>query len=209
MGMSQKLHSFSLEVRIIQAQNMQPVKPTKNLFTRLYLPIGNNQKIQLNGKKLVSPNTKHVSFWNEFFSLECSCPQEFLETLEHESLVLELRQSKVLRRIMGSHVVGKGEIPWKVILESPNMVFKEWVNMDLVSGSYYDNICEEATFKVPQVQVEIKIQMAYSDMKKNNNEKKRNKKWDECGCQHGHDQHAWCSAEDYEIFALGAILEAF
>ncbi|KAG5093392.1 hypothetical protein JHK84_048980 [Glycine max] len=120
------------------------------------------------------------------------------EGLKKESLVVELRQSK----IWGSHVVGKGEIPWKAILESPNMEFKEWVKMDLVSGID----CEDVMFKAPQVQVEIKIQVE----KENNNRRKRlNNRWDECGCKQGHDQHAWCSAEDYDIFALGAVLEAF
>ncbi|KAG4920136.1 hypothetical protein JHK86_048949 [Glycine max] len=120
------------------------------------------------------------------------------EGLKKESLVVELRQSK----IWGSHVVGKGEIPWKAIFESPNMEFKEWVKMDLVSGID----CEDVMFKAPQVQVEIKIQVE----KENNNRRKRlNNRWDECGCKQGHDQHAWCSAEDYDIFALGAVLEAF
>ncbi|KAG4934789.1 hypothetical protein JHK85_049708 [Glycine max] len=120
------------------------------------------------------------------------------EGLKKESLVVELRQSK----IWGSHVVGKGEIPWKAIFESPNMEFKEWVKMDLVSGID----CEDVMFKEPQVQVEIKIQVE----KENNNRRKRlNNRWDECGCKQGHDQHAWCSAEDYDIFALGAVLEAF
>lgn len=197
MDHSHKLPSFSCELRIIQAQNVESIKTTKNLFTRLYLPAGSNKRIQLNTKK-VSSNTQCVPFWNESFNLDCSCPQEFLESLKKESLVLELRQNKIFR----SHLVGKGEIPWKAIFESPNMEFKEWVKMDLVSGID----CEDVMFKAPQVQVEIKIQVE----KENNNRRKRlNNRWDECGCKQGHDQHAWCSAEDYDIFALGAVLEAF
>ncbi|KAG4995489.1 hypothetical protein JHK86_032316 [Glycine max] len=135
------------------------------------------------------------------FNLDCSCPQEFLESLKKESLVLELRQNKIFR----SHLVGKGEIPWKAILESPKMEFKEWVKMDLVSGI---SDCEDIMFKAPQVQVEIKIQVEKEN--NNNNRRKRlNNKWDECGCKHGHGQHAWCSADDYDIYALGAVLEAF
>ncbi|TKY47654.1 hypothetical protein E2542_SST29714 [Spatholobus suberectus] len=198
MDQSHKLPSFSCELRIMQAQNVESIKSTKNLFARLYLPAGNKKRIQLNTKK-VSSSIKYVPFWNQSFSLDCSCPQEFLETLKKESLVLELRQGKVLGRIWGSHVVGRGEIPWKAILESPNMEFNEWVKMDLVSD------CEDATFKAPQVQVEIKIRVE----KENNRRRRLNNKWDQCGCKHGHDQHAWCSAEDYDIFALGAILEAF
>src|ERR1044072_6545302 len=118
MDLPHTLPSFNCEIRIIQAQN---VGFTKNLFARLYLPAGDSRShIQLNSKMVSS---KSVPFWNESFSLDCSCPQEFLETLEEESLVLELRQSntdtQVLIRIFGgSNLVGKGEIPWKAILES-------------------------------------------------------------------------------------------
>ncbi|CAJ1855918.1 unnamed protein product [Sphenostylis stenocarpa] len=197
MDQSHKLSSFSCELRIIQAQNVEAIKSARNLFARLYLPSGNNKRIQLNTKK-VSSNINHVPFWNESFSLDCSCPQEFLESLKKERLVLELRQSK----IWGSHVVGKGEIPWKAILESPKMELKEWVKMDLVSGS---SDCDEdgVNFKAPEVQVEINIE------NKSNRRKRLTKKWDECGCKHGHDLNAWCSAEDYDILALGAVLEAF
>ncbi|KAJ1377342.1 C2 domain [Sesbania bispinosa] len=205
MASSQKLPSFSCELRIIQAQNIEFIKPMKNLFARFYLPAGNNKRIQLNTKKVPSNS---VPFWNESFNLECSCPQEFLQTLKQESLVLELRQSNtgpaVLKRILGSHLVGRGEIPWKTILEAPNMEFKEWVK---VSGS--DDCDDDATLRVPEVQVEIKIQVALDAEIKKENRRRRLNNWDECGCKHGHDQHAWCSTEDYDIFALGAILEAF
>ncbi|KAF1870217.1 hypothetical protein Lal_00003423 [Lupinus albus] len=114
-------------------------------------------------------------------------------------MMLELRQSK--KTMWGSHVVGKGEIPWKKILESPNMMFKEWVKMDLVSRSDH----EEDMLKAPkvhvQVQVEIKIKM--TSMKEEEN------RLNECGCNYGHDQHAWLSVEDYDTFALGTTLEAF
>ncbi|KAK7387519.1 hypothetical protein VNO78_28383 [Psophocarpus tetragonolobus] len=197
MGQSQKLTTFSCEVRIIQAQN---VESTKNLFSRLYLPAGNNKRIQLSTKTVSSgSNIKHVPFWNESFSLDCSCPQEFMETLKKERLVLELRQSKIWG---SSHVVAKGEIPWKAILESPNMAFKEWVKMDLVSGI---SECEDDMLKAPQVQVEIRIR----GEKENNRRKRLNNKWDECGCKYRHHQHAWCSAEDYDIFALPAVLDSF
>lgn len=196
-----ELQSFSCEIRIIQAQN---VGITKNLFARLYLPAGNNRSsIQLNSKMVSS---KSNPFWNESFSLDCSCPEEFLETLQKESLVLELRQSsaatKVLRRIFGgSRLVGRGEIPWKAILESQNMEFKEWVKIDSCDGD------SSTTFSVPEVQVEIKIKVVASEKKDNSS--KRLNKWDECGCKQGHDHHAWCSAEDYHVFSFGAALEAF
>ncbi|KAK7379468.1 hypothetical protein VNO80_04929 [Phaseolus coccineus] len=190
MDHSHRVSSFSCELRIIQAKNVESIQSTKNLFARLYLPAGTNKRIQLNTKK-VSSNMKYVPFWNESFSLDCSCPQEFLESLWKERLVLELRQSK----IWGSHVVGKGEIPWKAILESPKMELKEWVKMDLVRGSDDE---DDADFKAPQVQVEIKIVVE----KESQRRKRMNSKWDECGCKQGHDLHACCSVDDYAIYLL-------
>ncbi|CAJ2667832.1 unnamed protein product [Trifolium pratense] len=83
--------NFSCELRIIQARNIEFVKPTKNLFARLYLPTGNNKRIQLHSKNV---STKSLPFWDESFNLDCSCPQEFLENLNQQSLVLELRQKE-------------------------------------------------------------------------------------------------------------------
>lgn len=198
MGLSQKFSSlFSCE--LIQVQNVESIKSKGNLFARFYLPAGSNKRIQLNSKKIPS---KSFPFWNESFNLDCSCPQEFLDTLKRESLVLELRQSKKI--ILGSHLVGKGEVPWKEILESPKMEYKEWVKIDLASESG----CQEAMLKAPKVQVEVKIKMAKGETVEKEN-RRFNHKWDECGCKDGHDQRAWLSAEDYDIFALGAALEAF
>ncbi|CAJ2667831.1 uncharacterized protein LOC123903942 [Trifolium pratense] len=189
--------NFSCELRIIQARNIEFVKPAKNLFARLYLPTGNNKRIQLNSKNV---STKSLPFWDESFNLDCSCPQEFLESLNQQSLVLELRQKK----IWGSQLIGKGEIPWKVILESQNMELKKWLKMDLVDGSDY----KEGMFTTPGVEVEIKIKVtSVAEMEKQN--KRRLNNWNECGCKNGHDHQAWCNTEDCDIFALGAALEAF
>ncbi|CAJ2667830.1 uncharacterized protein LOC123908835 [Trifolium pratense] len=189
--------NFSCELKIIQARNVEFIKSTKNLFARLYLPTGSNKRIQLNSKNVSS---KSVPFWDESFNLDCSCPQEFLENLNQQSLVLELRQ----RKMWGSKLIAKSEIPWKVILESQNMELKNWLKMDLVSGSD----CKEGMFTIPEVEVEIKVRVAsVSEMEKQN--KRRLNNWNECGCKNGHDHQAWCNTEDCDIFALGAALEAF
>ncbi|OIV97513.1 hypothetical protein TanjilG_11037 [Lupinus angustifolius] len=194
MDSSHNLPSLCFELRIIQAKNIECIKSSGNsLFARFYLPTGNNNKIQLNTKKVSSKSMN--PFWNESFNLECSCPQEFLETLDQESMVLELRQRK--KKIWGSNLIGKGLIPWKKILDSSNMMLKEWVKMDLVNGS--DDI-----IKAPEVQVEIKIRVSSMENEGNNQTK-----WDKCGCKNSHDLHPWLSAEDYDIFTLGSALEAF
>ncbi|CAL0305379.1 unnamed protein product [Lupinus luteus] len=71
-------------------------------------------------------------------------------------MVLELRKSnKDLRRIFGSNLVGKVEISWKAILESPDMVLKEWVKIDLVGG----NDCKEEMLKPFEVQGEEEVSL--------------------------------------------------
>ncbi|CAK8567311.1 unnamed protein product [Lathyrus sativus] len=189
--------NFSCELRILQARNIEFIKSTKNLFARFYLPIGNNKRIQLNSK-IVS--AKFGPFWDESFNLDCSCPKEFLENLNQQSLVLELRQKKM----WGSQLIGKGEIPWKVILQSQNMELKKWLKMDLICGSD----CKEVMLTTPEVEVEIKVKVS-SVAKTNKQNNKRFNDWNECGCKNGHDHNAWCNAEDCDIFALGAALEAF
>ncbi|CAI8598235.1 unnamed protein product [Vicia faba] len=183
--------NFSCEIRIIQARNVEFIKSTKTLFARLYVPTGNNKRIQL--------NTKNV--WDKSFNLDCSCPQEFLENFNEQSLVLELRQ----RKMWGSQLIGKDEIPWKVILQSQNMELKEWLKMDLASGSD----CKEVMLSTPEVEVEIKVKVSsVAKMEKQNN--KRFNNWNECGCKNGHNHNAWCNiSEDCDMFALGAALEAF
>ncbi|XP_058781538.1 uncharacterized protein LOC131655744 [Vicia villosa] len=189
--------NFSCELRILQARNIEFIKSTKNLFVRIYLPIGNNKRIQLNSKNV---SAKLGQFWDESFNLDCSCPLEFLEKLNQQSLVLELRQKKM----WGSQLIGKGEIPWKVIFESQNMELKKWLKMDLMSGSD----CKEVMLTTPEVEVEIKVRVSsVAEMEKQN--KRRFNNWNECGCKNGHDHNAWCNAEDCDTFAFGATLEAF
>ncbi|CAK8567312.1 unnamed protein product [Lathyrus sativus] len=189
--------NFSCELRIIQARNIEFIKSTKNLFVRIYVPIGNNKRIQLNSKNV---SAKFGPFWNESFNLECSCPQEFLQNLNQQSLVLELRQ----RKMWGSQLIGKCEIPWKVILQSQNMELTKWLKIDLVSGSD----CKEVMLTAPEVEVEIKVRVSsVAEMEKQNKMKFNN--WNECGCKNSHDHNVWCNAEDCDMFALGAALEAF
>ncbi|RHN69387.1 hypothetical protein MtrunA17_Chr3g0124151 [Medicago truncatula] len=104
----------------------------------------------------------------------------------------------------GSQLIGKGEIPWKVILESQNMELKKWLKMEFVSGSD----CKEGMFTTTEVEVEIKIKVP-SVAEMENKNKWRLNNWNECGCKNGHNHQAWCNTEDCDIFALGGALEAF
>ncbi|KAI9113695.1 hypothetical protein K1719_014946 [Acacia pycnantha] len=195
MGLSQKFPSFSCELRIIQAQNVEFNSKRKgNLFSRFYLSAGTNKRIQVNTRKISSQS---VPFWDESFCLDCSCTQEFLETLKQESLVLEVRQSNtalVVGKILGSRLLGRAEIPWKEVFESPNMEFKEWVKMDLENGNGVKPI---------KLQVEIKIQVPSASEMENKIRRRSMNNWDECGCKESSHDHG------HDIFAIAAALEAF
>ncbi|WJX39775.1 hypothetical protein P8452_27291 [Trifolium repens] len=76
--------NFSCELRIKQARNVEFIKSTKNLFARLYLPTGNNKRIQLNSKNV---STKSLPFWDESFNLDLEgsdCKEGMFKTPEVE-----------------------------------------------------------------------------------------------------------------------------
>ncbi|KAE7998092.1 hypothetical protein FH972_002670 [Carpinus fangiana] len=197
MGAPLQLSSLTCNLTIMQAKNVD-FKSTGTLFVRYYLSAGNNKRIRLNTREISS---KSDLCWNESFSLDCFVSQDSMDSLKQENVVFELRwRSKVpvLGRIGGSQLLGRAEIPWKEVCESPNMEMEKWVTMGQVGVS-----------KPPKLQVAMKVQVlpAMEEMERRRN---RNvKKWDDhdeyCGCK---DVHG-LSCEDYDIFALAAALEAF
>lgn len=104
----------------------------------------------------------------------------------------------MLGKIGGSQLLGRAEIPWKTVLESPDMEMEKWVMMASIKRCVVDGV------KPPSVQIAMRVRVpSIMDMEK----KKRNdrlKKWDECGCC----KDGGCKCEDYDIFALVAALEA-
>ncbi|KAJ7945399.1 C2 domain protein [Quillaja saponaria] len=183
--------SFSFELRIIRAKNTE-FKSIENLFVRVYFSAGNKKKIQLNTQKV----SKFDPFWNESFAFDCFGTQDTMKNLKQESVVFELRRRNTT---WGSQLLGRAEVPWKTVLESPNMELEEyWVTMVSTKN------------KPPKLQVSLKIQVpaVMDDLKNrlNRNDHSRHQKWDhECGCKDGHG----CSTKDYDIFAIAAALEAF
>lgn len=196
MDAPQQLSSLSCKLTIMQAKNVD-FKSTGTLFVRCYLSAGNNKRIRLNSRE-ISPRSDLS--WNESFSLDCSGTQDSMDNLKQENVVFELRwRSKVpvFGRIAGSQLLGRVEIPWKEVFESPNMEMEKWVPMISSMRHVGDN-------KPPKLQLGMKVEVpAMEEMGRRRNGKV--KKWDECGCK---DFHGY-SCEDYDIFALAAALEAF
>ncbi|PON86130.1 C2 domain containing protein [Trema orientale] len=134
MGNPQIFSSLSLELKIIEAKNVES-KTRGDLFVRCYLPSGGSKKrrIGVDTKEVPSKND-HV--WNQSFSLECSGigheGSMDLTKLSQESLVFELRwRNRVpvlgTSGFGGSKLLGRAEIAWEEVIESPNMVLDKWV----------------------------------------------------------------------------------
>ncbi|CAN6567816.1 unnamed protein product [Malus baccata var. baccata] len=196
-------HKFC-ELKVMQAKNIE-FKTTGNLFVRYSLSAGNNRRIMLNTRE-ISAKSNHV--WNESVSLECSGTEmrSMDNTLQQESVVFELRWRStvpVFGRIGGSQLLGRAEVPWKDVLESPSMELDQWVTVLPTTAHALEGV------KPPKLQVGIKIQVQadHVEMEKKRQRNRRLKRWDECGCESGHGHGCICS--DYEIFALAAALEGF
>nr|GLL26102.1 uncharacterized protein LOC112019441 [Ipomoea trifida] len=182
--------SLSCELKIIGAKNIDTQHyPSGSFFVRCYLSAGNGQKAELNSREI--PPSGDLS-WNESFSLDCLGSEENISLLKLAGdVVFELRWRR--RRFpAGSKLVGRAQIPWKLCFEAPNMEIEKWVFVDSKKGS---------SDKPPALQIAMKVKAE---------ERRRRRRWGhddecECGCMDGGDH----GCADYEIFALGAALEAF
>lgn len=150
---SQCLSSIDCEVSIIRAKNIEFNKPSSGgLFVRCYISAGNNQRIQLNTKEI--PSSRSDFLWNEHFSLECLGTQGSINSLRQGNVVFELRRrctESFLGRISGSKVIGRAEIPWKNVFESPSMEIEAWVQMVSKNSRLHQDV------KPAKVQVRMKV----------------------------------------------------
>ncbi|XVE83148.1 hypothetical protein DITRI_Ditri16bG0064300 [Diplodiscus trichospermus] len=200
MGVSHFLSSFCCELRILQAKNIETKSPG-NLFIRYYLSAGNNGRIQLNSREISSKS--EMIIWNESFSLECSGAEESLNYLRQQTVVFELRwrsRIPVLGKMGKSQLLGRAEMPWKAVFESPNMeIEKYWLTMVPMN----DQVLESP--KPPSIQISMKLVRgpAIVGTEKNRKERLKNN-WEGCGCK---DIGGGCSCADYEIFALAAAMD--
>ncbi|KAK4356649.1 hypothetical protein RND71_025620 [Anisodus tanguticus] len=202
MENTQHLSSISCEIQIIRARNIEQSSLGKiNLFVRCYLPVGNNQRVKLNSQEISS---KSNLFWDESFSLDCLGTQDSINMLKQDVVVFELRSRKYLpflgKNIGSSQLLGKAEIPWKRVFESTEMEIEEWaIFMGATSKNNED-------VKPPAVKIAMKVKVEAIKVKKND---KLRRSWDEsCSCKGycGCNSSSIFSADDYEIFALGAAL---
>ncbi|XP_009774192.1 uncharacterized protein LOC142165850 [Nicotiana tabacum] len=202
---------ISCEIQIIRARNIEQSSLGKNsLFVRCYLPAGNNQRVQLNSQEIISSSKCDSNlFWDESFSLDCMGTQESINMLKQGTVIFELRSRKYLpvfgKNIGGSQVLGRAEIPWKRVFESTEMEIEEWAIFIATNSKNNNKGVHNEDVKPPAVKIAMKV-----NIKETTKVKKNNRSWDEsCACK-GYCGCNGCnifSAEDYEIFALGAALD--
>ncbi|XP_055818507.1 uncharacterized protein LOC129887436 [Solanum dulcamara] len=200
---TQDFSSITCEIQIIKGRNIDQSSLGKsNLFVRCYLPAGNNQKVKLNSQEISS---KSDLFWDESFSLNCMGNQDSINMMKQGTVVFELRSRKYLpllgKNISGSQLLGRVEIPWKRVFESTEMEIEEWAIFMATSKNINKDV------KPPAVKIAMKVKV--NETTKIN---KLRRPWDEsCACKGycGCNSNSIFSADAYEIFALGASLDAF
>ncbi|XP_009779194.2 uncharacterized protein LOC107778288 [Nicotiana tabacum] len=202
--------TISCEIQIIRGRNIEQSSLGKNnLFVRCYLPAGGNQRVQLNSQEISASKCDSNLFWDESFSLDCMGTQDSISMLKQGTVIFELRSRKyipVLGKVIGSsQVLGRAEIPWKRVFESTEMEIEEWAIFMATSKS--DKRVHNEDVKPPAVKIAMKVKV-----KEATKVKKNCTSWDEscackgyCGCN---SNSSIFSADDYEIFALGAALDS-
>lgn len=196
MDGTEKLSCFNLEIRILEAKNIE-FKSPKTLFVRYYICAGNNnnKRIHLHTKEITS---KSNFIWKEWFSLECWGTDQ--DSLNQATVTLELRKAKTLpfvgvtSVIFGSQLLGRAEIPiWNHQANSDQI--EKWVCL----------ACEESRFflKQPKLKVGMRVRVVHNqemmEMKKRRRFGKWKKKDKYCGCNSGM-AHYYC--EDHDVFAI-------
>ncbi|KAI3665024.1 hypothetical protein L6452_43640 [Arctium lappa] len=195
--------SLHFEVKIMNAKNIEVTDSKGYLFIRYYLSAGNNKRVRLESRDIS---------WNESFSLDCLGTKQSMDMIIQGTVIFELRWRRstvpLFRKIIGgevnvggSQLLGRAEVPWRGILDSPNMESERWVMMK----------SKKAVIKAPSICVHMKIQVPTVVIMKESKTKdvgKLKNKWDEtCGCSHGHCCQNLCV--DSEIVAMGLALDAF
>ncbi|XP_057970553.1 uncharacterized protein LOC131159556 [Malania oleifera] len=198
MGAAAPAHTSSLacELRIIRARNIE-LKPARNLFVRIHLSAGNNKTIALTTRQ-ISSNSHHLC-WNQSFSIQCFGTLDSMAALKQGHVVFDLRCRNPTLPILGrlggggSRLLGRAEIPWETLFQSPDMEIEEWITMGSPGRAKPVHRC--------QVQVGSKVRVPAPERRRG----EELRKWkDGCGCENGVGRNCL----DCEVFPLAAAMEA-
>ncbi|VVB18078.1 unnamed protein product [Arabis nemorensis] len=199
--MGKKFHSLKCQVRIVEARNVKiKSQASTTMFVRFYLSAGQHKKIEVNTREICSKSDKLV--WDQSFGLECQGNEEAIEELKQQRVVFELRRKKTssfLRKSSRSEVVGRGEVSWDSVFESPGMEIERFV----VMGESKDRILDDEK----PVLLKIALQVQALEMEKMMLINKKEKRLEKlCVCCSSRDCGS-CNCLDYEAFALACALD--
>ncbi|CAL9244910.1 unnamed protein product [Arabidopsis halleri] len=197
--MENKLRSLKCEVRIVEARNVEIKSQASTLFVRFYLSAGHNRKIEVNTREISSKSDQLM--WDQSFGLECQGDEAALQELKQQRVVFELRRKKTpsfLRKSSRSEVVGRGEVSWESVFESPGMEIGRFVvvgvSINRVSGDEKPMLLKIA-LKVQALEETEKIFI------------KKDKKTENHCCVCSSRDCGSCNCFDYEAFALACALD--
>ncbi|KAG7554782.1 hypothetical protein ISN44_As11g009850 [Arabidopsis suecica] len=192
MGIVENIRSLKLDVKIVEARNVELKLSPTTLFVRFYLHAGNNSKIELNTAEICSRSDKEVVIWNQSFGLECQGNETGVQELKQQSVVFELRRrntTSFLKKWSRSELVGRGKISWKSVIESDGMEIERFVVMDETK----DRVLEDCD-KPLLLKIALKVQAS-----KPVNTKRVE---DLCECR----DCRRCNCLDYEAFVVACAL---
>jgi hypothetical protein len=197
--MEKKLRSLKCQVRIVEARNVEIKSQASTLFVRFYLSAGHNRKIEVNTRELSSKSDQLM--WDQSFGLECQGDEAAVKELKQQRVVFELRRKKkstFIRKSSKSEVVGRGEVSWESVFESPGMEIERLV----VMGESKNWVLEDE--RPLLLKIALKVQ-ALEEMEKMliKNDKKTEKLCCVCSSR----DCGSCSCLDYEAFALVCALD--
>ncbi|PKI58736.1 hypothetical protein CRG98_020892 [Punica granatum] len=203
--------SFTCELTILRAENMDSLPEGGNLFVRCYLSAaGKKERIHLDTRLVDDPA---ACSWDQTFSIQCSGAEESIDELKQDSLILELRRKRRVRATLlggssSSKLLGRAEVPWRTAFNSPDMEIENWVPV----VPLWDSGNKEGV-KPPYIRVALKLRFGPAKAGEiSARQQKRRKRAGEsgCGCERRCDQPWGCGngEEYYHAFAMAAALEA-
>nr|CAD1826353.1 unnamed protein product [Ananas comosus var. bracteatus] len=128
MSHSHGLANLKFEIKVGKLTNFKR-EVEGNLFIRYYFFAGNNRRISVDTREIVSTNDP---CWSELALFECSGNSDHInELLESRNVVFELRRRRTLlfERFRGSELLGRGELAWKDVLGSRDISLEKCVKL--------------------------------------------------------------------------------
>eukprot|EP01018_Ginkgo_biloba_P035013 Gb_25938 [translate_table: standard] len=148
--------SMQVMLDVVRARNIN-VKEVKgtSVFVRYYV------KANRNGNKVIALNTKEVSAssqpeWRETLCLECGTQgkRDIASEVRSEFIVFEVRVrgGGLIGGMRGSKMIGRVEIPWRDLLDSPTLSIENWFPLSINGGQI-----KKESIKPPSLHIALSV----------------------------------------------------